>query len=60
MIQGHWSSVAFSYVEIVYVGCDQDLLTEGECTDAGGSLFALNDMQSYVDFNESDKDKVLV
>ena len=60
VLQGNWSSISFSYVEIAYVGCDQDLLTEGECTNANGSVFAFHDMQSFVDFTESEKDKVLI
>ena len=51
IVQGHWSSFIFSYVEIVYIGCDQDLLTEGECEDASGKTFTIHDMQSFVDFS---------
>ena len=29
LIQGHWASKTFSYVEVAFMGCDEDSLTNG-------------------------------
>ena len=61
LIQGHWASIEFSYVEVSFMGCDEDSLSAGkQCEDSDGQNFNLEGLQTFVDFSEADPDKVVV
>ena len=64
ILQGHFTSLDFQYVEVKIKGCDQDLLTEeeGECAEIS-ELDNLNinliGVQSFIDFHEVNIDDVV-
>lgn len=59
LIQGQYSSTDFKYIEVRMQGCE---LPEEECDESAisGKYMNLEGMQSFVDFSEADKEKVVV